>query len=256
MVQDRTGWYVMEQDNGMPMVGLAKSERVAQALEREIRTGSVTHGDQLNSENMLMQRFDVSRNTVRRGLQILASRGLIATRTGIGSFVTYQGATLDDTQGWSVALSQGPGRLITQLLDLRRGECARTDAFLTSQGLNAFGDYLCIDRLRSDEASQEGVSLEYSRLPWRDALEDVLVDGLIEDSLNKTLSAKGLSLASGNETAGVLAHLGAEDAALMKRPTGAAMLHLRRLTKAEDGSLLEYVESILDPDRFGLRVDF
>jgi GntR family transcriptional regulator len=246
----------MEQVDEMPMIGLAKSERVAHVLEREIRTGSVAHGDQLHSEVMLMQRFDVSRNTVRRGLQILANRGLIATRTGIGSFVTYQGAAIDDTQGWSVALSQGPGRLVTQLLDLRRGGCARTDAFLVSQGQDAFGDYLCLDRLRRDEATEQGVSLEYSRLPWRDVLTPVLTDGLVDDSLHKTLLAKGLSFASGNEIAGVLAHLSDEDAAVMKRPAGDAMLHLRRLTKTQDGSLLEYVESILDPDRFGLKVAF
>lgn len=246
----------MRQDDEMPTIGMAKSERLAQVLEREIRTGSVAHGDQLHSEVMLMQQFDVSRNTVRRGLQILANRGLIATRTGIGSFVTYQGATIDDAQGWSVALSQGPSRLATQLLDLRRGGCARTDAFLVSQGRTAFGDYLCIDRLRWDETTQQGVSLEYSRLPWREVLDPVLTDGLIDDSLNKTLLAKGLRFASGNETAGVMAHLGDEDAALMKRPAGDAMLHLRRLTIAQDGSLLEYVESILDPDRFGLKVAF
>ena len=38
-------------------VGIAKSELVAQALEREIRQGHFAHGDQLESEGNLMQRF-------------------------------------------------------------------------------------------------------------------------------------------------------------------------------------------------------
>ncbi|MEM9105498.1 MAG: UTRA domain-containing protein [Pseudomonadota bacterium] len=42
----------------------------------------------------------------------------------------------------------------------------------------------------------------------------------------------------------------------MKRPTGTPMLRLERVTLCTDGSVLEYVESILDPDRFGLRIDF
>lgn len=246
----------MGQAHGIQAIGLAKSERVAQALEHEIRSGAVVLGDQLDSEGALMQRFDVSRNTVRRGLQILAERGLITTRTGIGSFVTYQGATIDDQQGWSVALSQGPASLTTRLLNLRRGECARTDEFFAARGVAAPRDYLCIDRLRIDPDSQQGVSLERSRLPWRDVLAPVLADGLIEDSLSRTLAATGLSAATGEENAGVLASLSEPDAALMNRAAGGAMLRLNRVTKLADGSVLEQVESILDPDRFGLRIVF
>ncbi len=90
-------------------VGLAKSEQVAETLEREIRQGRLARGDQLESEGNLMQRFAVSRNTVRRGLDILSRRGLIRTRTGIGSFVTYDGATIDSALGWTVALSDSEG---------------------------------------------------------------------------------------------------------------------------------------------------
>ena len=34
------------------------------------------------------------------------------------------------------------------------------------------------------------------------------------------------------------------------------MLFLRRLTRASDGSVVEYVESTLDPDLFGLHMVF
>ncbi len=42
-------------------VGIAKSERVARILEREIRQGRMSHGDRLDSEGGLMRRFAVSR---------------------------------------------------------------------------------------------------------------------------------------------------------------------------------------------------
>ena len=83
-----------------PRTGIAKSELVAQTLEREIREGRVGHGDLLESEVGLMRRFSVSRNTVRKGLEILSRQGLITTRTGIGSFVTYDGTTIDSNLGW------------------------------------------------------------------------------------------------------------------------------------------------------------
>ena len=64
-------------------IGLPKSELVARTLEREIRDGRLLHGDQLDSEGGLMRRFSVSRNTVRRGLEILARQGLITNRDRI-----------------------------------------------------------------------------------------------------------------------------------------------------------------------------
>ena len=51
---------------------LAKTERVALSLERDIRSGKLGYGDQLESEVALVRRFEVSRSTVRKGLEVLA----------------------------------------------------------------------------------------------------------------------------------------------------------------------------------------
>ena len=232
-------------------VAFAKSELVARALEREIREGRMSHGDQLDSEGGLMQRFSVSRNTVRRGLEKLVQQGLITTRTGIGSFVTYDGTTIDSNLGWTIALSHGAGHVETRMLDVRRGGCAKADSFLSIAG-----DYLCIDRLRFCRDSNCGISLERSRLPWRDCFAVVLESGLAKGSLNRTLADLGLSAAGGEEMAGVIPELSKIDAAIMGRDPGQPMLRLQRATRCDDRSVLEYVESILDPARFGLRMEF
>lgn len=232
-------------------VGLAKSERVAEALEREIRQGRFAHGDQLESEGNLMLRFAVSRNTVRRGLDILSRRGLIRTRTGIGSFVTYDGATIDSALGWTVALSDSEGHVETRVLDIRRANCGKADAFLGETG-----DYLCIDRLRFCKRENVGISLERSRLPWRDAFAAWLRDGLVGGSLSRSLNEVGLVAASGEEIASVVPALVAVDAAVMGRKAGEPVLRLQRLTRTTDGSVLECVDSLLDPLRFGLRMSF
>ena len=231
--------------------GLAKSEKVARALERDIRTGRVMHGAALGSEQALMLRFSVSRNTVRRGLALLMRQGLIATRTGIGSFVTYDGTTIDSTLGWSVALSRGAAQVETRVLDIRRGGCAKADGFV---GLAQ--SYLCVDRLRFCLDGQIGISLERSRLPWRDGFQAVLDGGLVDGSISATLAGHGLFPTAGREVAGVLPALSVVDAAIMARPPGAPMLRLERLTRSTDGACVEYVESLLDPTRFGLRVEF
>ncbi len=99
---------------------MPKSEQVALALEQDIREGVLGRGNQLQSEGALMKRFSVSRNTVRRGLEILSRQGLITTRTGIGSFVTYDGETIDSSLGWTVALSHGEATVETRLLGVSR----------------------------------------------------------------------------------------------------------------------------------------
>jgi len=234
-----------------PRTGIAKSELVAQTLEREIREGRVGHGDLLESEVGLMRRFSVSRNTVRKGLEILSRQGLITTRTGIGSFVNYDGTTIDSNLGWTVALSHGGGEVTTRLLRLDRGGSGRAD-----RALGTAADYLHVDRLRFCTATKTGISLERSRLPWREGYGDVIGAGLAEGSLNRSLADLGLFAAKGQETVSVIPALPESDATIMERPFGAPMLRLERVTRCADGSVLEYVDSILDPARFGLRIDF
>ena len=233
-------------------VGLSKSLQIAQTLEREIRSGRIPKGDQLASENALVRRFSVSRNTVRKGLEQLARQGLIKTRTGIGSFVTYGGTSIDDALGWTLALSKTTDEIETRILRISRDTCADTTAFLELEPTN----FLCVDRLRVLRESGVGISLERSRSPWRETFGDVLDDGLLNGSLGETLMAAGLTVESGEEWARVLPALSRDDATTMARTTGEPMLHLRRVTRTAGGDIIEYVESILDPKRFGLHLDF
>ena len=61
--------------------------RIEEALATEIAQGEYRPGDQLPTEDALLQRFQVSRITVRRAIQNLVSRGLLEIRRGLGTFV-------------------------------------------------------------------------------------------------------------------------------------------------------------------------
>lgn len=61
-----------------------KYRQVADALRREIANGTFAPGARLPSESDLQQRFDASRNTVRNGLSLLVSEGLISSSQGLG----------------------------------------------------------------------------------------------------------------------------------------------------------------------------
>ncbi|WP_166418911.1 GntR family transcriptional regulator [Cochlodiniinecator piscidefendens] len=234
------------------MISATKSMRIATTLEGEIRSGAIGKGTVLDSEKSLVKRFSVSRNTVRKGLEILASKGLITTKTGIGSFVTFDGEVIDDRAGWSVALSSNQVKLQTRLLRLTRASLQSPFASSELQG----ADCLIVDRLRYEVTTGKGVSLERSHMPWREDYSGIEERGLLDGSLSRTLEDLGLTIASGDEWASVLTDLPHEDAQTMGRAPGEAMLLLRRLTRAADRSVIEYVESILAPDLFGLHMEF
>ena len=233
------------------MSALSKFERIAATIEADILAGRLSTGEALDSENELVKRFSVSRNTIRKSLGVLADRGLIATRVGSGSFVTYDGRIIDDAAGWSLSLSAADARLSSRILKLERG-AMEMDCRAFAIGTDA----LRIDRMRFRVETGQGVSLERSRIPWRPGFEEVLTHGLIDGSIHKTLESRNLTSVSGREWVSVERALGAKDAALIGRTEGEPMLRLRRLTRAADNSVVEYVESLLDPDLFGLSIAF
>jgi GntR family transcriptional regulator len=61
--------------------------KVEEAIATEIAAGEYGAGAQLPTEDALLERFQVSRITVRRAIQNLVSRGLLEVRRGRGTFI-------------------------------------------------------------------------------------------------------------------------------------------------------------------------
>jgi GntR family transcriptional regulator len=61
--------------------------KVEETIAEAIASGEYRPGDQLPIEDALLQRFEVSRITVRRAIQNLVQRGLLEIRRGRGTFV-------------------------------------------------------------------------------------------------------------------------------------------------------------------------
>ena len=230
-----------------PSVASAKTERIARSLESDILSGKLEYGAQLESENALVRRFAVSRNTVRKGLETLAGKGLITTRVGIGSFVTFEGRTIDNALGWTRALSSRQDAVETRLLRLE----ATSDPELAAMLKEPSADFIAIDRMRSLASSGYVISIERSRVPKRPGLETVVDHGLLVGSLSATLVAAGLKGESGEEWAEIEC-LCEADAALAGVAAGTPFLRTRRLVRDREGRPTEYVVSLLDPKHFAL----
>lgn len=86
---------------GVPL----KHQRISRIPAHEIRDGSRAAGERLPGEHALAQRFGVSRTTLRAALAELSEEGLIATRTGKGSYVLFDGRPSADRPGWAHALA-------------------------------------------------------------------------------------------------------------------------------------------------------
>src|SRR2546422_8003860 len=61
--------------------------QLAENLETAIRSGSLSSGSHLDNEIELARQLRVSRPTVRRAIAVLANRGLVIRRHGIGTLV-------------------------------------------------------------------------------------------------------------------------------------------------------------------------
>lgn len=72
--------------------------QVEAALAAEIAGGGLPPGSQLEPEARLMERFRVSRTTVRKAVENLVARGLVEIRRGKGTFVAQPRITQELTE--------------------------------------------------------------------------------------------------------------------------------------------------------------
>jgi GntR family transcriptional regulator len=226
-----------------------KHEPIVSALARDIRAGRFDRGERLPGEVALAESFAVSRNTVRAALAQLCDEGLIATHSGKGSYVLYDGRRLVGRRGWAHALdAQGvdaPPRVLSIAV------AAAPD--LAGLGLDP-AEVMVVERVR-ELHGEHAISYERSRVPAQGRLARMPVEGLVEGSLVATLAAAGLRIHHGNQVLSAR-RLTGEEAVALGRSEHDWFLHSRRTSFDEDGRFVEDVESLLDPDHFQLGLDF
>jgi len=228
----------------------SKRRLVADALRDAIASGRYRAGERLPGEHDLAERFAVSRGTVRAALADLADDEYIATRGGIGSVVTFDGAALDPRGGWARSIAASGTEVTTRILRLARLDDPRLQAEVDA----AEATFVAVDRLRTVVGGRP-VSLERSVLPYVGRLAAATTDGLVDDSLTATIAEAGLVPAEAEQWVDVVP-LDLDDAALLDRAAGTPFLRSRRVSRTAEGAFVERVDSLLDPDRFRLHMRF
>lgn len=73
------------------MAGKAVSGKIVEFLKNAIAGGELKIGDAVYSENMLCERFKVSRTSVRKAVRQMVEENLLVSRQGVGTFVKSTG---------------------------------------------------------------------------------------------------------------------------------------------------------------------
>jgi GntR family transcriptional regulator len=227
-----------------------KHERVAAELEKEIRSGRVPRGARLPGEVALARRFGVSRNTVRAALAELNQAGLIATRTGKGSFVLFDGRPLDARPGWARAQVAHGVETRVRVLGIT---ATREDELAARLGLGS-PELIAVERVR-EIAPGSAISYERSCVPAVEGLDDLPARGLEGGSLADALTRAGLHVDHGEQKL-FGRRIGDHEAALLRREPGEWFLGLERTSWTAGGRFVEHARSLLDPGHFQLCLDF
>lgn len=74
-------------DGGGDTAGAAKYQTIVDDFRAAIASGSYKFDDQLPTEGVIMDEYDVSRPTAHRAMVELEALGLVETRRGVGTFV-------------------------------------------------------------------------------------------------------------------------------------------------------------------------
>ncbi|MET3583182.1 GntR family transcriptional regulator [Mesorhizobium robiniae] len=219
--------------------------RLQTALVDAIASGTLKPGAVLPPERELALELGISRVTVRRAMAELVRQGLITQRHGSGTYVSGTRERVVQSLSRLYSFSEDmtsrgrtPGTLwLERDLSLANADEARR------LEMPHGGSVVRMSRLRL--ADNEPIALESSLIP-----ATILPDPKqIEDSLYQTLRDLGHVPVKAVQRFSAI-NLDEKSARLLKSQTGAAALDIYRITRREDGVVVESSRSIFRGDAY------
>ena len=238
------------QDPGLPLNPASKLplyQQLYELLEGRIRSREWKPGDMIPPESDLIERYQVSRITVRKVLDMLVNDGLIVRQRGRGSFVAH------------AKLEQGTTRIVSFTDDMHQrgltpgtkiifmGLVAAPRAIAEALSVSEGEELARIDRLRL--ADGEPMCVEESFLIHR-RLPGILQHDLVNNSLREIKQKEyGIRWSRARQTIQAVP-APAEIARLLSVRTGAPLLYFERVTYSQDAVAMEYLKIYYRADRY------
>ena len=219
--------------------------QIAGDIRNRIVVAELLPGAQLDSEASLAEQYEVSRVTVARALEVLSQEGRLVRRQGSGTFVARPplARPLSELTGFSEHI-RGLGLVAgQQLIDLRTVtvRADTEDSLLTA--LPEGEDAVVFRRLRTVDGVPAGlhrtvVPIAVARRIGLD--EDAMAAP--DASLYELCARAGIVLASADEQIRAT-NATTEQSRLLGIDLRDAVLHVRRITRATSGELVEAVDA-------------
>ncbi len=240
-------WQPLERDSGVPL-----AEQVRLRLLRFVADGASGVHRRFPSERVLSEQLGVSRLTVRKALSELADQGVLYTRRGAGTFVAEPkiAQPLRQLTGFSEDVRARGQHPSSSVLDQALVPAPLEVVSVLQVPLGS--ELVRLRRVRC--ADGEPLALETCYLPH------TLCPGLLSEDLTATSlysllrDRYGLSLSSATQTIEA-AEPTAEERRLLHLPTGTPVLRTARITRSQDGRVVEFVRAAYRADRFQMTVE-
>lgn len=230
--------------------------QIADLLRAQILDG-LEPGDRLTGEPALAEELGVSRMTVAKALELLARDGLIERRQGLGTFVTRPAIArrLPELTSFSEHITELGLEAGQRFVDYRQVtvEPGTRDGLLAAFPLET--DLVVARRVRLVDALPAG--LHRTALPAKLAMRIGFTENALRAanvSLYRLLTQHGIALSTAEEQLRAR-NATEEEAALLSISPGEALMHVRRLSRDEQGALIEAVDAAYVGSLYDYRVD-
>ena len=234
----------------MPARG-SRAEEVRDGLLNDLVSGAATVGTKLPNEQLLAERFEVSRATVREAVGALVEGGYLVRRHGSGTYVTSRPSrrhALDATLSYTHMISDAGMRPGLRVLSMRSRPATAQEA--GDLQLADGAPVRELERLRT--ADERPVVYSVDRIP------EELLAGVEDRALHASLFDLLASVAARVRTASaVLVPVVADvrTGGLLGVPAGTPLQHIEELDHTEQGRPVMFSSEWHVPGIFELRVN-
>jgi GntR family transcriptional regulator len=234
------------------LTGLPLYRRIEADLRDRIRSGLLAPGGQVETELELMERYGVSRATVRQALGALVGEGLLEIRRGLGTFVTTPRFehTIGGFYSFSREIERHGLRPATRVLGLGLEHAEEPAA--GALGIEIGTPVVALRRLRlagDDPLVVETSYLPAARFPGLERVDFATVR--LYDTLT---NAYGCRPTRARETFEPIL-LTADEAELLDQHRGEPALRVERTAFDQDDAPIEFCRSTVRGDRYRYSVE-
>lgn len=211
---------------------------VATSIAKDIDEGRYSEREALPAERALSERFDVSRDTMRKAIKQLEEKGYLVSRHGSGTFVAPKHlrpvqSSIDGWTDYSVKLGQKAGQKVLSV-----GVIAAPPGISNRLCVPNGTPVVHVHRVRYLEGKPLGVHESFLALnnPGQLTQKALEREGSLYHLLQNTF---GITLAEATDTISAL-EATPDDATWLRVEVGTPLLRVERLTLSKDLLPVEY----------------